>query len=74
MNKRLCHLLDNDSKLALNDQEKPRNAEFHQPLNQVKFEYVSHMPVNQMQQEMEVRIIFSGNSRYYLTKKFIENL
>ena len=37
MNKRLCNILDNDSKIALNDLEKPRNSE-----NPAKYSKTKH--------------------------------
>ena len=68
MNKRLCNILDNDSKIALNDLEKPRNSEFHKPLNQVKFEYVNEYSKSQQQKDMEVSIVIAA-IKYFIFKK-----
>ena len=52
MNKRLCSVLEN--KITLNDTQRPRNSEFHQPLNQIKFTCVNGAFKNIQQKEMEV--------------------
>ena len=51
MNRRLANCLGVQT---LNDSNFPRNSQFHQPLNQVKFGIVSSLMTNISEQKMEV--------------------